>query len=575
MAGIFSELQSLAIDMTKTSLPHRANGKHHSRSNGKYHSAQSEKKAKGAFYTSDDIASYLVNRVVGETSQKILEPSFGDGSFIEAITRYYTKHKMAGKLKENVYGIEVQEGAIGQYRNNWLFDPTKIILSDFIAVEPFPVDVVIGNPPYVGLNKLPPDEYQRAQRLIDSYNFKMQASGSLWFPFVLHACAFLKQGGAMAFVLPFEVTYVRYAKQLWKFLGERFAELTVVRVFEDIFPDVDVETVLLIAKGYGESTNFANYEIYPNRQSLLSGQAQKIKSVAVNSTLNGERPFVANLLSQEHLDIIDKLRAQGIIRPIRQVCKFKIGYVCADNQYFHPSAETINRFGIPDDELLPAIANAKAIKSDVGLFIKSGQVTTRLFYPNAQNLTSETLKYIDYGKSSRVNDRYKCRQRTPWYVTPGIEIPDIILTVFGDKPKLYVNSGRYLASNSLLCGFMQNRQITSRQLAASWYNTLTLLSIELKVHSLGGGVLIFIPGETDAIEIVDPGTVGNVEKEFYGEVDRLLKHGELEKAYLVGDEYILKRLGLSSDEIESLRSAVQALRRWRNAKLRKTLERIE
>lgn len=536
---------------------------------------ESEKKTNGSFYTSDDVADYLTNRVIRGVDKKILEPSFGDGSFINAIIKYFTKHNAKNKIKENFYGVEIQENAIDKYKNNPLFDEKKILISDFIAVEPFPVDVVIGNPPYISLNKLPTDERQRAQHLIYLYGFKMQSSGSLWFPFILHSCAFLKKGGTIAFVLPFEVTYVRYAKQLWKFLGEHFEELTIIRVFEDMFPDVDVETVLLVAKGYGESTNFANYEIYSDKASLFNKKALKLNSVAIESTLNGDRPFVANLLNQEHLNIIYKLRSKGIIKPINRTCKFKIGYVCADSKYFHPTDEVVRDFEISEDELLPAIANARLLKRNVGLSIEKGQVITKLFYPNNENLSAETMKYIDYGEIIEVNRRYKCRQRTPWYITPGIEVPDIILNVFVDKPRLYINNGRYIASNSLLCGFIQDEQINSRQLAASWYNTLTLLSIELKVHSLGGGVLVFIPGETDSIEVIDPHILGDLDKNFYAEIDCLLRNGELEKAYLIGDTHIQQKIGLSKKEVESLRNAVVFLRKWRNAKLRKTLERIE
>jgi hypothetical protein len=67
----------------------------------------------------------------------------------------------------------------------------------------------------------------------------------------------------------------------------------------------------------------------------------------------------------------------------------------------------------------------------------------------------------------------------------------------------------------------------------SWYNSLTLLSIELKVHSLGGGVLVFIPGETDKVEILDPSKLTNIDASFFTEIDHLLKNEALEDAYIL------------------------------------------
>ena len=42
------------------------------------------------------------------------------------------------------------------------------------------------------------------------------------------------------------------------------------------------------------------------------------------------------------------------------------------------------------------------------------------------------------------------------------------------------------------------------RLVSSWYSPLTLLSAELEVHSLGGGVMVAVPREADAIRILYP-----------------------------------------------------------------------
>lgn len=534
-----------------------------------------EKKLKGAFFTSGDISNYLVNRVVLDANQKILEPSFGDGSFVSAIVQKYNEFWSINKLKENFYGVEIRQDSLSKFIDTSLFDSKKIVFGDFLSVEPFPVDVVIGNPPYVGLNKLPSNEQKRAQKLISLHGFNMQSNGSLWFPFVLHACAFLKQGGCVAFVLPFEVTYVRYAKQLWKFLSKHFSEISIVRVYEDVFPDVDVETVFLIAKGYGGSTNFVNYELYSSKVKLLNGMIDKESSISIESILAGDRPFVLNLLSDSHLNVLKKLRANGLLKSITDFCKFKIGYVSADQEYFHPSSNQIEEFGLSGEDLLPAIANAKILKNEnIGLSINPKQVKTKLFYPQ-KIITPASKKYIKHGENIGVNQRFKCRQRHPWFITPSIETPHIILTVFGDKPRMYINKGKYIASNSLLCGFIQNKSVDLDTFVASWYNSLTLLSIELKIHSLGGGVLVFIPGEADALEIIDPNALVSINKNFYKELDEALKNGELEKAYSLGDKYILESIGLSKEEICLMTDAVKMLRKWRNSRLRKNLELVE
>jgi hypothetical protein len=113
--------------------------------------------------------------------------------------------------------------------------------------------------------------------------------------------------------------------------------------------------------------------------------------------------------------------------------------------------------------------------------------------------------------------------------------------------------------------------VSQKQVALSWYNSLTLLSIEMKVHSLGGGVLVFIPGETDKVEVLDPAKLNNVDDSFFAEIDCLLKSSSLDDAYLLGDIYSLRTIGLSQNEILLIQEAVQILRKWRNSRLRKNL----
>jgi len=525
-----------------------------------------EKKLKGAFFTATDIATYLTKRVVISDTQKVLEPSFGDGSFILALRDLYEQNRWDCDLKDNLFSVEIRKSAVTALQElDWL-DSTKIFHNDFLAVDPFPVDVILGNPPYVGLNKLPDEERNRALFELQRNYFSMQSNGSLWLPFFTHAIQFLKNEGVIAFVLPFEITYVKYSQQLWKYLGRHFSDITVIRVYEDMFPEVDVETVLFIAKGYGGSCNYIKYEIYNNLKNLFNGNIDRSVFISISSILADQRPFVSNLLDDTYSSILSKLQETGYLRPITELYKFKIGYVSADQDYFHPTDELIDRFGINQQDLLPSIPNAKILKQSVGLDVGPNTIRTKLFYPRAYE---SAQNYINHGELLNVNNRYKCKQRKPWFITPSVEIPDVFLTVFGDTPRFFLNSGRYSASNSLLIGFLKKRTLPKEILALSWYNSLTLLSIELNVHSLGGGVLVLIPGETDRLSTINPSVISSVDDSFIIEIDHLLRNNAIEEAYQLGDIYLCRSSGLTFSQIESVRAAIHDLRKWRNSRLRK------
>ena len=137
----------------------------------------------------------------------------------------------------------------------------------------------------------------------------------------------------------------------------------------------------------------------------------------------------------------------------------------------------------------------------------------------------------------------------------------MILTVFADRPILMVNDDGLAASNSLLAGFLRGG--SGKGFAAAWYTTLTLLEVELRVHSLGGGVMIFIPGEVGQIRIAKLA----IATDHLQDLDSLLKKGLVEDAYRLGDEPVLTQtLGLTPTEVEMVAEGIGALRYWRSAR---------
>ena len=116
-------------------------------------------------------------------------------------------------------------------------------------------------------------------------------------------------------------------------------------------------------------------------------------------------------------------------------------------------------------------------------------------------------------------------------MVPYVQIPDLILSVFSETPVLLANDGKVAASNSLLCGTITTRLATDA-FVRSWYSSLTLLSIELNVHALGGGVFIFVPREAGRIRIARPEMVDSVD---LLEINRQLQSNHPHAAYEVGD----------------------------------------
>lgn len=515
----------------------------------------------GAYYTPPAASRFMARWAIRRGDERVLEPSVGDGVFVGAAAIEARRH---GVDRPNVTGVELAHDTYLALLAAGVLSGDQAIHSDFMAVPPFEADVAIGNPPYVRLRHLPQEEAKRARAVAERVlGSPMGSDGSLWMPFVLHAAEFLAVGGRLAFVLPHDATYVRYARPLWSYLGANFSSLRVVRVHERVFPDILQDVILLLADGRGGTTTSIDFEAYATPAHLERGESMHEATIDVARVARGERAFVEALLPDALVTLLRGRLAQATV-PVRDRAAFNIGYVCGDKRFFHPSEATAKEYGLPETSLRAAVTSSR-LASKGGLLTSTLPAVSRsaLFLPSADAaaLTEGERRYIKSGVDSGVSQRYKCRVRSPWYVTPDVRTPDVILTVFADRPVLMVNDDRLAASNSLLAGFL--RVGSARDFSAAWYTTLTLLEVELRVHSLGGGVMIFIPGEAGQIRIAK----GPVTTEHLPNIGGLIRHGRIEDAYRLGDEPVLAHaLGLTPAEVDAVSEGIDALRYWRSAR---------
>lgn len=511
----------------------------------------SERKAYGAFYTPKDAAHYMASWAMRSDGDLILEPSIGDGSFIAAANEVAAAR---GWNHPRFVAAELNPRTASEAVSRRLVTAEELVIGDFLAAHVRPVDAAIGNPPYVRLRALPADQVKSAlSAALSDIAEPMLTSGSVWMPFVSRASQFLRPGGRMALVLPWDMTYVKYARPLWRYLGETFGSLRVVRVRERLFPDISQDVLLLFADAKGRKTATVTFEAHRTIEDLIAGTPEVSSAVSVQRIVDGDRAFQEALLPSGTKELLEASRAWTV--PARELVTFHIGYVTGDKNYFHPAPES----GLPESSLLPAITNARRIRGG-GLYTSGldTAATSTLWLPG-EKLTPAEQKYERRGRRLGVHRAYKCRVREPWYRVPGVKVPDLVLSVFSSRPVLMVNDGKYVATNSLLCGYLQKGDAAS--FAASWYTSLTLLNAELEVHSLGGGVLVLVPNEAGNVRVPKPRTIP---KRGLAGVARALSDGDLGAAYAAGDEALGRKFG--TDAVELMRDGIAVLEAWRVAK---------
>ena len=373
----------------------------------------------GIYYTPPLAAQAMAEWVMRSgTACRILEPCFGSGVFLRAI-----KERTLAEDSVQAYGVELMQPAYRAAVTTEIIGAQNAVLGDFLAVSPFPVDAVIGNPPYVRLRSLPEDQQRQALSATEAaLGAPMDTSGSVWMAFVIHATRFLTDGGKMALVLPYEFTHVRYARLLWELLRRSFGSLRIARVKERLFPDLMQEAIVLFADNRGATTNAVAFEAYATTRDLTEDRPSIRKTFRIRDIIHG-RPFVKALLPDDLTQLIERLNP--LTAEVPEACTFNIGYVSGDRKFFHPDKQAIAEFELPQTSLRNTLTASRDL-SGAGLYTASLSTDklSQLFYPNG-HLSPADERYIHMGELSGVDSGYKCSHRDPWYKVPDVRVPDL------------------------------------------------------------------------------------------------------------------------------------------------------
>lgn len=521
------------------------------------------KKERGAYYTPYALADKMCDKIITNGSVRFLEPSFGDGVFIDTIKLHCKK---LGISKPIIKGVEVDYETARKFNTNEVPAITSIEVRDFLSLEEdIKYDVIIGNPPYIMTKTTPLATQKRTKELSALYNLPNSLNNSLWFSFILKSLTVLAINGSISFVLPATILTVTYAKRLFTLLSSLFSSVTIDRIHESVFEDALVQTVILTCRGYddGTPTDYIKYNAYNRLTDYIEDNCRTTAKIYTSSLADR---FLDNLPLSFSDTLTQKINEMGLL-PVKELCKFKQGYV-AGHSFFHPTKEKIKDYGI-EDSLIPCIASGRSLNKATKIKLTENDIEDKLFFPKtfAQNkFTENELMYIYDGEIFGISQKYKCRNRNPWFVVPNITYPDIVIPFLFDVPRLLINNGIYTNSCSILGGALPEN-ISPELFVCCWYNSLTLFNIERTVKQLGGGCLNFTPNTINNLLIV-PKIPQEKINDIYYQLNKCYETGDIASVYKLGDQLVLRELyGFTTEEIEELENTVEEMRKLRNSKV--------
>jgi len=583
--------------------------------------AKAERKALGEFYTAEPVAKYLVDWALRQPTDSILDPSFGGGVFLQAAAE---RLRQLGGSIDNIHGVEIAEAAYNRVALSFDFAQDRTIgearlhRADFLALTPGQLglfDSVVGNPPFIRAPRLSAASRSLALSQAAAQGVRLSKRSSVWAPFLVHASAFVKPGGRMAMVVPAELGHAVYARAVIEHLTQSFAQVTLLSPRERLFPELDQDTLLLLAEGRTSLPRQALPHKGWDGASLRSGrgvvvgqwldQALTVASgewrVAISKPCaqvagspddylpaNSSSRLVGALLPERVLALYQELAVQPRVRRLGALAEVGIGYVTGANRFFHLSPAEVARWELPPEALRPAVWRSRALvglrlsRQDWQRACASGtagyllQVNGDPLKPCAQvagspDNSEAVWRYLAHGEASGVAQGYKARERRCWYQVGNVKVPDLLLAAMGLRLALVTNEANVTVPNTLhVVRLYPHAQTTALDLSLGWQSTLTRLSLEVEGHALGGGLLKLEPSEARRVLVAlpDPSPVLSEAEgearmtfdELEPELDQLLRQRRFSEARELADQAILQGgLGLTQRECRLLREGYRLL----------------
>ena len=513
----------------------------------------SAEKLRGAYYTPIEIAKFILQwGINGSSDSEILEPSCGDGVFLECLNN----EKMAFK-KITAVEFETEEAnkarAINlenSYVRNDDFHQFCLNTSDRY-------DLIVGNPPFIRYQYYDSDQQILADEIFKRAGLKRTKLTNAWVTFVVGCSMLLKEQGKLGFVVPSELLQVKYAQQLRKFLETHFNKINIISFENLVFEDIQQEVVLLLCEKNLSSEHLIEHIEVADIKGLFQLDPKRLKFPTKKIDFHSDK-WTYYFLDKSELNLLEKIRCKSR-STIGSYADVEVGITTGSNDYFTVPQSIVNIYQL-NEYARPLVGRSVQVnslcftKADWQTNIESGAKAMLLvFSPNAHVIGNEGTKaYLASGESNKIHEGYKTSIRDQWYVIPSIKLSDaLFLRRNNQYPKFVLNEANAYTTDTMHRVFI-HEGVNKKALLASYYNSLSFAFAEILGRNFGGGCLELMPSEVSDIFI--PYRIEN--EKLFDTIDQMLRDKKSPDEILdITDEYILcDGLGLSKDEASLCRS---------------------
>ena len=428
----------------------------------------------------------------------MLEPSAGDGRFLNE----FLKNPAPAGI--SITAVELIPEKADMLRAQNYPGTVTICQQDFLdyavgSTQRY--DLIIGNPPYINIKNMDALSLKKAKSFCVKSNLPESLMKNMWVAFLLASVSLLTPQGCLFFVLPLEFLQVQYAEKVRLFLEKRFNAIHIITFDEPMFPAIEQESCLVYLSNSPGTTPYIRFEHYPQLDS---------KTPAKQSVVEWNKPlkkWTNAILSDTDIDLLHAISRQ--YPKVSSLCDASPGIVTGANSAFIISDQKSRELNA-QDYVLTILSKSSMVKDeliiDQNILDDLRNRHQKIYLLNLANLNEQTLPpeltaYLtaigetENSANIKLKDRYKCKNRTPWYGVPIVRNGDLFFFKRYDKiPRISVNAADVYTTD-IAYNMRLVQDYHRESVAFCFYNSLTLAQCEYLGRYYAGGVSELVPSE--------------------------------------------------------------------------------
>jgi adenine-specific DNA-methyltransferase len=527
-------------------------------------------KLRGAYYTPPQLANAMVELFAEQNIRRVLEPSCGDGVFIDSLSSLGVLRKI-----ESVCAVEIEDSEAEKVKTRYTaVKNVKVLSDDFLNYykQSYPkerYDLILGNPPYIRYQYLTEKQREIQAQILTAHGMKSNKLINTWVCFLVACIQMLSDDGKIAFVIPAEILQVAYAEDLRLFMTNQLSRITLITFEKLVFPEIEQEVLVFIGEKGGEEKGIRIIEM----NNLEDFKKLDLNNNGFQQVQHIKEKWTRYFITASEAELIQNICSDARFIPFKSYGLINVGITTGNNNYFSITKSIEQNYNL-QFVTLPLIGRSSHAhglhftENDWRTNAIEGKKAMLINFPDMPYDTypEQHKEYIRLGEDTNQHIGYKCTIRDRWYVVPSVWVPDaFFLRRSNIYPKFVLNKCGAVSTDTMHRMKFKD-DVDPLSVLLSYYNSISFAFTEICGRSYGGGVLEILPGEMGNILLpkindIDTG----VREGMLSRVDSIVRtKSDIEIALdIVDKELLIGILGIDAEWCKQCRAIWKKLQRRR------------